>query len=584
MSKEIFVAFATQKGGIGKSTVTALAASYLHNVKGYNVAVVDCDDPQHSIHGLREHEMGLIDSSTYFKALACDHFRRIKKNAYTIVKSNAVNALDDAERMIATEDVKPDVVFFDMPGTLRSNGVIKTLSQMDYIFTPLSADRFVVESTLKFVTMFRDRLMTTGQAKTKGLHLFWTMVDGRERNDLYGIYEEVIAEMGFPVLSTRLPDSKKFRRDLSEERKSVFRSTIFPMDTALLKGSGIIYESILEKNGQDKKSGAGQYFTPRPLIKAMVDCIAPQIGETVCDPACGTGGFLLTAYDYMKEQSASKEKRDFLRNKALHGVDNTPLVVTLASMNLYLHGVGTDRSPIVCEDSLEKEPSTLVDVILANPPFGTRPAGSVDINRPDFYVETKNNQLNFLQHMMLMLKTGGRAAVVLPDNVLFEGGAGETIRKKLLSDFNLHTILRLPTGIFYAQGVKANVLFFSKGQPTKEIWFYDYRTDIKHTLATNKLERHHLDDFVTCYNAGNLKGRKEIYDADNNPQGRWRKYPVDDILTRDKTSLDITWIKQGGESDDRSLAELMADIKEKSKTISSAVAELEKLLANINED
>ena len=346
---------------------------------------------------------------------------------------------------------------------------------------------------------------------------------------------------------------------------------------------GAIYESILEKNGQDKKSGAGQYFTPRPLIKAMVDCISPQIGETVCDPACGTGGFLLTAYDYMKEQSASKEKRDFLRNKALHGVDNTPLVVTLASMNLYLHGVGTDRSPIVCEDSLEKEPSTLVDVILANPPFGIRPAGSVDINRPDFYVETKNNQLNFLQHMMLMLKTGGRAAVVLPDNVLFEGGAGEIIRKKLLSDFNLHTILRLPTGIFYAQGVKANVLFFSKGQPTKEIWFYDYRTGIKHTLATNKLERHHLDDFVTCYNAGNLAGRKES-NADNNPQGRWRKYSVDEILTRDKTSLDITWIKQGGEADDRSLAELMADIKEKSQTISAAVAELEKLLANINED
>ena len=239
MNKEIFVAFATQKGGIGKSTVTALAASYLHNVKGYNVAVVDCDDPQHSIHGLREHETGLIDSSTYFKALACDHFRKIRKNAYTIIKSDAVNALDDAERMVAAEDVKPDVVFFDMPGTLRSNGVIKTLSQMDYIFTPLSADRFVVESTLKFVTMFRDRLMTTGQAKTKGLYLFWTMVDGRERNDLYGIYEEVIAEMGFPVLSTRLPDSKKFRRDLSEERKSVFRSTIFPMDTSLLKGSGI---------------------------------------------------------------------------------------------------------------------------------------------------------------------------------------------------------------------------------------------------------------------------------------------------------------------------------------------------------
>lgn len=226
---------------------------------------------------------------------------------------------------------------------------------------------------------------------------------------------------------------------------------------------GAIYESILEKNGQDKKSGAGQYFTPRPLIQAMVDCIRPQIGETVCDPACGTGGFLLAAYDYMKHQTQDKAKRDFLRNQALHGVDNTPLVVTLASMNLYLHGVGTDRSPIVCDDSLEKEPATLVDVILANPPFGTRPAGSVDINRPDFYVETKNNQLNFLQHMMLMLKTGGRAAVVLPDNVLFEGGAGETIRKHLLSEFNLHTILRLPTGIFYAQGCQGQRVILHQG-------------------------------------------------------------------------------------------------------------------------
>ena len=344
---------------------------------------------------------------------------------------------------------------------------------------------------------------------------------------------------------------------------------------------GAIYEGILEKNGQDKKSGAGQYFTPRPLIKAMVDCIQPQIEETVCDPACGTGGFLLAAYDYMKGQSQDKTKLDFLNNKALHGVDNTPLVVTLASMNLYLHGIGTDRSPVVCEDSLEKEPDTLVDVILANPPFGTRPAGSVDINRPDFYVETKNNQLNFLQHMMLMLKDGGRAAVVLPDNVLFEGNAGETIRKKLLSDFNLHTILRLPTGIFYAQGVKANVLFFSKGQPTKEVWFYDYRTDVKHTLANNKLQRHHLDDFVSCYNAAK---RAETYNEESNPTGRWRKYTVEDIQARDKTSLDITWIKAGGEEDNRSLAELMTDIKDKSLTISSAVAELEKLLANINED
>ena len=346
---------------------------------------------------------------------------------------------------------------------------------------------------------------------------------------------------------------------------------------------GAIYESILEKNGQDKKSGAGQYFTPRSLISTMVDVTRPQIGETVCDPACGTGGFLLAAYDYMKVQSSDKEKSEFLREQALHGYDNTALVVTLASMNLYLHGIGTSRSPILCQDSLEKSPSVLVDVILANPPFGTRPSGSVEINRDDFYVETKNNQLNFLQHMMVMLKNGGRAAVVLPDNVLFEGGAGEVIRKKLLTEFNLHTILRLPTGIFYAQGVKANVLFFSKGTATKDIWFYDYRTGIKHTLATNPMQRHHLDDFVECYKSDNLSSRKETYNAETNPNGRWRKYSCDDILKRDKTSLDITWIKQSDDDNDYTLAELMSMIQEKSDNISKAVAELQKLMANIEE-
>lgn len=346
---------------------------------------------------------------------------------------------------------------------------------------------------------------------------------------------------------------------------------------------GAIYESILEKNGQDKKSGAGQYFTPRSLIQAMVDVACPQIGETVCDPACGTGGFLLAAYDYMKPQSSDKAKQDFLRNNALHGYDNTALVVTLASMNLYLHGIGTDRSPIICQDSLEKAPSTLVDVILANPPFGTRPAGSVEIDRQDFYVETKNNQLNFLQHMMVMLKNGGRAAVVLPDNVLFEGGAGETIRKELLKNFNLHTILRLPTGIFYAQGVKANVLFFTKGTPTKDIWFFDYRTGVKHTLATNPMLRHHLDEFVECYKADNINARTETYNAETNPNGRWRKYDVDEVMKRDKTSLDISWIKLNDDDNDMSLAELMTNIQEKSDNISKAVAELQKLLSNINE-
>ena len=338
---------------------------------------------------------------------------------------------------------------------------------------------------------------------------------------------------------------------------------------------GAIYESILEKNGQDKKSGAGQYFTPRSLISAMVDVTRPQIGETVCDPACGTGGFLLAAYDYMKNQSQDKAKRDFLRDKALHGYDNTALVVTLASMNLYLHGIGTDRSPILCQDSLEKAPETLVDVILANPPFGTRPAGSVDIDRQDFYVETKNNQLNFLQHRTVMLKNGGRAAVVLPDNVLFEGGAGGVIRKELLKNFNLHTILRLPTGIFYAQGVKANVLFFQKGQKTENVWYYDYRTGIKHTLATKPMQRQHLDDFVACYNAENLQNRKETE--------RFKCYPVADLLARDKTSLDITWIKLDNDDDDFTLADLIATMEEKSNNIAEAVQKLKELMAGIEE-
>lgn len=360
--------------------------------------------------------------------------------------------------------------------------------------------------------------------------------------------------------------------------------TMIDEEDWLLEGDvkGAIYESILERNGQDKKSGAGQYFTPRPLIKAMVDCVRPKITETVCDPACGTGGFLLAAFDYMKPQSQDKAKRDFLRNEALHGTDNTALVVTLASMNLYLHGVGTDRSPILCADSLEKQPDKLVDVILANPPFGTRPAGSVDIQRDDFITETKNNQLNFLQHIMMSLRNGGRAAVVLPDNVLFEGGAGETIRQRLLKDFNLHTVLRLPTGIFYAQGVKANVLFFTKGEPTKNVWFYDYRTGIKHTLAQNPMQRHHLDDFVACYNADNIKARTETYNTDSDPNGRWRKFTADELLARDKTSLDITWIRQTDDTADLSLSDLMATIKQKSDNIASAVSRLEALFTELN--
>lgn len=338
---------------------------------------------------------------------------------------------------------------------------------------------------------------------------------------------------------------------------------------------GAIYESILERNGQDAKGGAGQYFTPRALIAAMVDCVRPTIGSTVADPACGTGGFLLAAFDYMKKQSNRADLQKFLRTQALSGNDITPLVVTMASMNLYLHGIGTTVSPILCEDSLEHEPSRLVDIVLANPPFGTRAEGSVEISRPDFYKETKNNQLNFLQHIMLMLKTGGRAAVVLPDNILFEA-EGEVVRRKLLSDFRLDAILRLPTGIFYANGVKANVLFFYKGGETRDVWFYDLRTNMHFTKVQNPMKRSDLDEFVTLYNAPQ---RQETYNADTNPEGRWRKFSAAELLQRDKVGMDITWIHQESDLDsDASVEDLLATIDARSKDIASAIANLKQAL------
>lgn len=338
---------------------------------------------------------------------------------------------------------------------------------------------------------------------------------------------------------------------------------------------GAIYESILEKNGKDKKSGAGQYFTPRALIKAMVDVIDPKIMETVADPACGTGGFLLAAYEHMKKQSNEISKLDFLRNKALFGADNTPLVVTLASMNLYLHDIGTKGSPIVCQDSLLDTSDRMFDVILANPPFGTRPQGSGEVStvRTEF-IKTSDNQLNFLQHIMSIVKTGGRVAVVLPDSVLSDGKDATAIRKKLMKDFNLHTILRLCPGLFYAN-ISTNVLFFDKGKPTEDIWVYDYKTGIKHTLATKPLKREDLDDFVACYCSGHMQDRKETYDKETNPNGRWRRYSAAEIAKR--KDLDFKWI-DFTEKDERNLSEILDEIDAKSQNIVNAVARLRELI------
>ncbi len=411
----------------------------------------------------------------------------------------------------------------------------------------------------------------------------WKDIIELNGDDLIDKYEEVLKELSKDdgLIGTI------FTKASNKINSPVHLAKVFQMvgneNWYMMEGDfkGAIYESILEKNGQDKKSGAGQYFTPRALIKAMVDVIDPKITETVADPACGTGGFLLAAFDHMKPQSKDLSKQNFLKNNALFGADNTALVVTLASMNLYLHDIGIEKSPIVCQDSLLDTSDRMFDVILANPPFGTRPQGSVAVDsaRPEF-IKTSDNQVNFLQHIMSIVKTGGRVAVVLPDNVLTDGNATAKVREKLLADFNLHTILRLPTGIFYAGGVKTNVLFFEKGEKTRDIWVYDYRTGIKHTMATKPMTRADLDDFVNCYCSGHLEDRKETY-SEENPNGRWRKFSEEEVYSRDQLKLDFKWIDLT-EKDDRTITELLSEMQEKATAIGDAVSKLQEILGGID--
>lgn len=331
---------------------------------------------------------------------------------------------------------------------------------------------------------------------------------------------------------------------------------------------GKIYEGLLEKNAEDTKSGAGQYFTPRSLIKTMVACVRPKPMKTIIDPACGTGGFFLAAYDFIKNKELDQEEKEFLKNKTFYGNEIVANTRRMALMNMFLHNIGEidGETLISSADALVSDNGIRYDYVLANPPFGKKSSMTITneegkqekqdyiINRQDFVATTANKQLNFLQHIKTLLKLTGEAAVVLPDNVLFEGGAGETVRKELLKTTELHTILRLPTGIFYAHGVKANVLFFdnkpaSKDPWTKDVWIYDYRSNIRHTLKKNPMRFEHLQDFVKLYNPENRNKRTETW-SETNPDGRWRKFTYSEIIERDKTNLDIFWIK------DKSLTDL----------------------------
>lgn len=400
----------------------------------------------------------------------------------------------------------------------------------------------------------------------------WDSLTQRKGAELETHYNELLRELGKNkgILGQIFTKSQNKIQDPAKLSKLIDMINKEEWSTMGADIKGQIYEGLLEKNAEDVKSGAGQYFTPRPLIRGIVKCLRPEPMKTISDPACGTGGFLLAAYDYIVENyPLDKEQKHFLKYQTFFGNEIVANTRRLALMNMFLHNIGDIDSDnfISPADSLVADTGLRVDYVLTNPPFGKKSSmtftneegeqetDDLTYNRQDFWATTSNKQLNFIQHIRTLLKSDGKAAVVVPDNVLFEGGAGETIRKKLLETTELHTILRLPTGIFYKPGVKANVIFFdnkpaSKHPWTKEVWIYDFRTNKHFTLKKNPLKLEDLHDFIDCYNPKNRHLREETWNLETNPEGRWRKFTYEEIVNRDKTSLDISWIK------DKSLADL----------------------------
>ncbi len=336
---------------------------------------------------------------------------------------------------------------------------------------------------------------------------------------------------------------------------------------------GTIYEELLQRSASESAKGAGQYFTTRAVIRTMCEVMRPTPKDRICDPAAGTGGFLFNAYNYVLEKHGKELNRDekrAMREELVEGMELSPKVGRMCAMNLYLHGIGGEKVVVHSgHDSLAAPWSKEYSMILANPPFGKSQSllfvneeGDTEkddkvIVREDFWTSTSNKQLNFVQHMFSLLKINGRAAVVLPDNVLFEGGAGEKIRRNLLQKCNVHTLLRLPTGIWYANGVKANVLFFDKKEGrrepwTEKLWVYDLRTNKHFTQKQSPIARKDFDEFIECYRPGAVHKRKPTW-SEANPEGRWRSFSYAEIEKRDKLSLDLFWIKDKSLTDTDSL-------------------------------
>ncbi len=387
--------------------------------------------------------------------------------------------------------------------------------------------------------------------------LDWQSLLDRDGDALEVHYRHILTELGKRpgMLGTIYRKAQNKIQDPAKLR-TIMINLIAPTQWMSLDQDvkGDAYEGLLERGASDTKTGAGQYFTPRPLIRAIVEVMQPKPDQRIADPACGTGGFLLAAKEYIADHfDLDRDQKRFLRDEAFAGWEIVDVTARLCAMNFLLHGIGhaDGDSPIRVVDSLKGDPGDRFDMVLTNPPFGRKSAstfvnieGDEDrddavIRRDDFWASTSNKQLNFLQHIKTLMKVNGTAAVVLPDNVLFEGGAGEKIRRKLLHDCDLHTILRLPTGLFYKQGVKANVLFFQRraaaAEPaTSQVWIYDLRTNQHFTLKENPLQDADLRDFVACYQAGARHERAEF--------DRFHYFEYADLILREKVDLDITWI------------------------------------------
>jgi len=462
----------------------------------------------------------------------------------------------------------------------------------------VSTIEYVEQLTYLLFLKMADERQRAGLGEVVPVGLDWQSLLDRDGDELEVHYRHILEQLGrqsgtlgtiYRKAQNRIQDPAKLRRLVV----NLINEETWTAVDADLKGDA--YEGLLQKGAEDTKSGAGQYFTPRALVRAMMACLRPKPGEKVADPACGTGGFLLAAHEWIVDHHIAEMDADdkrFLRDEAMHGWEIVDGTARLCAMNLLLHGIGTPTgaSLVSVADALRADPGLRVDVIAANPPFGRKSsmtmvneAGEAEredlvVVRDDFWASTSNKQLNFLQHIKTMLKIGGRAAVVLPDNVLFEAGAGETIRRRLLAECDVHTILRLPTGIFYAQGVKANVVFFERKPAsadawTKATWVYDLRANMHFTLKTKTLRFEDLADFVESYQAHDRSKRAE--------SERFRKFTYDELMARDKANLDITWLRDESLEDSSNLPPpgvLAAEIVEE---LEAALAQFAELAASL---